>query len=112
MNEIKALIQQCEKITEKDLSVEDLYLNLKYLRETVQAVKEEVFKSEITVTISGSVGTGKTALSYIISKALENADIEYTAPDLALEYNQTEREDIENADLSGIKVLMVEDVKK
>lgn len=110
MNTIKTLIQQCEKITDPKLSVDDLYINLKYLRETIQAAKEDVDKDEIKIVVSGNVGVGKTAVTHIISMALQNADIECYTPDLELEYNQLGVNEIENANLSNLRAIITEEI--
>jgi len=110
VNTIKTLIQQCEKITDPKLSVDDLYINLKYLRETIQAAKEDVDKDEIKIVVSGNVGVGKTAVTHIISMALQNADIECYTPDLELEYNQLGVNEIENANLSNLRAIITEEI--
>ena len=78
---VETLLNQCEKLTNPDLSVDDLYVNLKYLRETVEAIRDDE-KDKITVAVSGDVGVGKTAVSLIIRDALLSHGVECTAEEL------------------------------
>lgn len=105
--QIETLVNQCKKLTDPNLSVDDLYINLKYLRETIEVLEEEK-KDIVTVSISGAIGVGKTSLSYIIGRALENADISYENKEYEYTIRQIPREDIENRDLSNMHVIIKE----
>jgi hypothetical protein len=93
------LLEAAKKITDKNLSVDELYINLKTLREAVKDVEQN--RNFIEITVSGKVGTNKSAIVYVIKKALENADITCFSKDLDVELNMVSEESLMYTDLSN-----------